>query len=158
MAMAPLRSALRKLGGRWRRLVSCAGACIAVASCGGTAVNPDALTVAAEPARAVVIGWGGTAAENARAALTPDVGTRVSMLVVSKAGDVKISFGENVARLPPGEYDLTIACGLYIGYRYFQHDAVIHAALSARRVYRLRAAPQGRRCQPFLEDATGAGG
>jgi hypothetical protein len=120
--------------------------------------GPDALSVAPEPGRAVVIGWGNTAGEKARAALTYAPGTRVTSLVVSKANATKSGFGENIARLLPGEYDLTISCELYLGYRNFADDAVVHATLRADRVYRLRAAPEGRRCQPFLEDITGKDG
>jgi hypothetical protein len=158
MALAQIWGALRRFRLRSRRLLSCLGACIIVAGCAATAANPDAITAAPETGRAVIIGWGGSASENARAALTPAQGTRVSMLVVSRANNQKLSFGENVAHLPPGEYDLTISCGLYIDYRYFPHDTVVHAALDAGSVYRLRAAPVGRKCQPFLEDVTGKGG
>ena len=147
---------LGTLSRRGRRLLSCAGACIAVAGCAATSVNPDATTVAAEPGRAIIIGWGGTADERLRAALTPVQGTRVSLLVVAKANTEKIPFGEkNVVRLPPGEYDLTIACGIYIGKRYFSDDKVVHATLRAGRVYRLLADPQGRRCEATLDDVTG---
>ena len=139
------------------RFWSALGAVI-VAGCSGNIVNPDTVApVAAEPGRAAVIGWGATAAENARASVTPAQGTRVTMLVVSAVGDQKVPLSENVARLPPGNHELTIACGLYEGYRYFTHASVIQATLGAGRVYRLRADPQGRRCQPFLEDATAGG-
>jgi hypothetical protein len=106
----------------------------------------------------VVVGWGNSAGEQARAALTPSPGTRVSSLYVAKANEQKIGFGENIARLPAGEFDLTINCGLYVDFRYFPHDTVVHATLQAGRVYRLRAEPQGRRCEPYLEDATSGNG
>ena len=126
--------------------------CAALASCTAAPANPDAVAIIPEPGRALVVGWGHSAGENARAALTPVKGVRVSSLYVAKANEQKISFGENIARLSPGEYDLTITCGLYIDYRFFPVDTVIHAQLSANRVYRLRAEPQGRRCYPSLED------
>ncbi len=134
-----------------------AAALAALAGCTTVATDPDAVTTAPEPGRAVIIGWGNTAAENARAALTPEKGTRVSSLFVSRANTQKISSGENIARVPPGEYELTISCGLYIDYRVFSNESVVHATLNANRVYRLRAAPQGRTCQPFLDDVTGKG-
>ena len=158
MSTARIQRALQRLRPGSRRLPGCLGACIVLAGCAAATANPDAVTAAPEAGRAVIIGWGATAAENARAALAPVQGTRVSMLVVSKANDHKISFGENVARLTPGEYALTISCGLYIGYRYFPHDTVVHAALNAGSVYRLRAAPEGRKCQPSLENVTGREG
>ncbi len=158
MAFARIRGKLRRLGRRYRHVPGCLGACIVVAGSAATAANPDAITAAPEAGRAVIIGWGGTTGENARAALTPAQGTRVSMLVVTRANEQKLSFGENVARLAPGEYDLTISCGLYIDYRYFPHDTVVHAALSAGSVYRLRAAPAGRKCQPTLEHVSGRDG
>ena len=127
--------------------------CAALAGCAAAPANPDAITIIPEPGRALVVGWGRTAGENARAALTPVRGTRVSSLYVSKANEQKIS-SENITRLAPGEYDLTVSCGLYIDYRLFPSDTVIHAQLGASRVYRLRAEPQGRRCQPYLEDVT----
>ena len=158
MASAHIWRALRRFGMRSWRMPTCLGACIVVAGCAATAVNPDAITAAPEADRAVIIGWGSSAGENARAALTPAQGTRVSMLVVSKANDRKLSFGENIARLPPGEYALTISCGLYIDYRYFPHDTVVHAVLNAGSVYRLRAAPTGRKCLPSLENVTSRDG
>lgn len=158
MAIPGFWSALTASHARARRLIHGAAACVLIAGCSGSAVNPDAVTtVAAEPGRAVVIGWGAAVGENLRSALTPAQDTHVTLLAVSQAGSQKISSRENVARLDPGEYDLTIACGIYVGYRYFTDDTVIHATLGAGRVYRLRAQPQGRRCQPFLEDATGGG-
>src|SRR5476649_1499401 len=94
---------------RYYHLLSCAAACVALAGCAAAPVNPDALFVAAEPGRAVVIGWGNAAGEKARAALTPGQGTRVSSLSVAKANEQKSGFGENITHLPPGEYELTIA-------------------------------------------------
>lgn len=142
---------------RDHRCLMRAAALAALAGCAAVPAEPDAITAAAEPGRAVIIGWGNTAGENARAALTPAQGTRVSSLFVSRANTQKISSGENIARVPPGEYELTISCGLYIDYRLFSNESVVHATLNANRVYRLRAAPQGRTCQPFLEDVTGKG-
>jgi hypothetical protein len=135
-----------------------AGACVALAACAPVPIVPDVITAAPEPGRAIIIGWGNTAAENARAALTPERGSRVARLFVSHVNTEKISFGENIARVPPGEFDLTILCGIYVNYRYFTYEKVIHAALNANRVYRLRSEPEGRRCEPFLEDVTGKGG
>jgi hypothetical protein len=131
------------------------GACVAFAGCAAAPVNPEAHFVAPEPGRAVVIGWGNSAVEKAQAALTPGKGTRVSSLVVSKANEQKAGFGENIARLAPGEYKLTITCDLYVDTRHFPHDTTVHATLRADRVYRLRATPEGRRCQPSIEDVTG---
>lgn len=136
-----------------RRCLAFASVIAIVAACAGAPANPDAVMVQPEPGRALVVGWGNTAAENARAALTPGQGTRVSSLYVSQANEKKIPFGENIARLSPGEYDLTIACVLYIGNRDFRDDKVIHASLGSDRVYWLRSEPEGRRCQPYLEAA-----
>ena len=58
-------------------------------------------------------------------------------------------------RVAPGEYDLTIACGIYIADRYFPSDSVIRADLKGNHVYLLRAEPQARKCYPYLEDTTG---
>lgn len=132
-------------------------ACFALAGCAAAPANPDAPLVAAEPGRALVVGWGNTAGENVRAALTPADGTRVSSLFVTKANAQKISFGENIARLAPGQYELTIACGLYISLSLYTTESVVPATLNANRVYRLRAEPAGRRCQPFLEEVTAEG-
>lgn len=132
----------------------CAVACFVFGGCATAPANPDTLTVAAEPGRAVVIGWGNTAGEKARAALITTQGARVSSLFVASANQQKSGFGENIARLPPGDYALTVSCDLYIDYRIFPHDTVVQAALRANRVYRLRANPQGRKCLPTLEDVT----
>jgi len=129
--------------------------CAALAGCATAPANPEAIIATAEPDRALVVGWGNTAEENLRAALTPAQGTRVRALYVSRANDKKIPFGDNIARLSPGEYDLTVSCILYIGYQDFPDDKVIHASLGGNRVYRLRAEPAGRRCEPSLEDVTG---
>ena len=139
---------------RGRQMFFCAAACAALAGCAAAPTGSDASLVAPEPGRAVVIGWGHSAGEQARASLEPAKGTRVSSLYVAKANEQKAGFGENSARLAPGEFDLTITCGLYVDFRYFPHDTVIHATLGAGRVYRLRAEPQGRKCQPFLEEVT----
>ena len=128
--------------------------CVALAGCAAAPANPDALFAAPEPGRAVVIGWGNSTVEKARAALTPGKGARVSSLFVSKANEQKAGFGENITRLMPGEYRLTITCDLYVDTRNFPHDTVVQAALRADRVYRLRASPEGRKCQPYLEDVT----
>jgi hypothetical protein len=135
------------------RLWLCA-ACVALGGCASTPVGPDAVAAGAEPDRAIVIGWGNTAGEKARAALTPAQGTRVTSLYVAKANAQKSGFGENIARLSPGDYELTIACGIYIENRFFSNETEISVALRASRVYRLRAEPSGRRCQPALEDVT----
>ncbi len=140
-----------------RRCLACASVIATVAGCAGAPANPDAVMVRPEPGRALVVGWGNTVAENTRAALTPTQGTRVSALYVSRANEKKIPFGENIARLAPGEYDLTVACVLYVGYRDFRDDKVIRASLGSERVYRLRSEPEGRRCQPYLEEATDGG-
>ncbi len=72
--------------------------------------------------------------------------------------DGRIPFGENIVRLPPGEYDLAVSCGIYVYYRFFTDDKFIHATLDANRVYRLRPDLDGRRCEASLEDVTGKGG
>ncbi len=147
--MADLRAGLR------RRVLLGAAMGGALAGCAAAPANPDVTYVAPDPGRAVIVGWGNSAGEQARAALTPGRGTRVSTLVVAKANSQKSGFGENITRLPPGEFDLTINCGIYVDARYFPHDTVVQATLLAGRVYRLRAAPEGRKCQPYLEDTTG---
>lgn len=135
-----------------------AATCAAVAGCASAPINPDAITAAPEPGRAVVIGWGNTPAENARAALAPEQGTRVTRLFVAYADGQKMSFGENVARLPPGEHILILSCGIYVNLRFFTYDNELRATLNANRVYRLRANPEGRRCEAYLEDVTGQNG
>jgi hypothetical protein len=151
--------ALRRIPLRICRWLVRAGVCAALGGCAPVPANPDAITTAApDPGRAVVIGWGNTAAENARAALTPAQGSRVTRLFVTRANAQKISSGENIARVPPGEYDLTISCGIYVYYKFYTHEKVIHATLDANRVYRLRSDLEGRRCEPYLEDVTGKGG
>lgn len=132
----------------------CALACLVFTGCATAPANPDALVVAAEPDRAIVIGWGNTAAEKARAALTTTQGARVSSLFVARANEQKFGFGMNIARLAPGDYALTVFCELYVGYRIFPQDTEMRAALRANRVYLLRADPEGRRCQPTLVDVT----
>ena len=77
---------------------------------------------------------------------------------VVKANEQKSGFGENVARVPAGAYQLTIDCGLYIDTRFFEYETVVQATLSAGRVYHLRAAPEGRRCEPSIEDTQGKNG
>src|SRR3982750_1806212 len=127
--------------------------CIGLSACAAKQqIADERAAVNAEPGRALVVGFGSTAAENARAALTPQQGTRVSSLFVAKANQQKMSFGQNVARLTPGTYELTVACGLYIDYRYFPQNIGRHSALRDGHVSRLRADPQGRRCEPYLED------
>jgi hypothetical protein len=150
---SPRRRMLRTC--RW---LLCAAAWAALAGCAPVPVAPDAITAAPEAGRAVIIGWGNTADENARAALTPEQGSRVARLFVSHVDQQKLPFGENIARVPPGEHDLTILCGIYVYYRYFTYEKVVHASLNANRVYRLRSDLEGRRCEPFLEDVTGKGG
>ena len=123
-----------------------------LSGCAATGTGNQAPAVNAEAGRALVVGWGGTVGENARAALTPQQGVHISSLFVAKANAQKMPFGQNIARLQPGKYDLTIACGLYIDYRYFPHDTVVEADLRDGHVYRLRAQPQGRKCLPVLDD------
>lgn len=135
-----------------------AAACAALAGCAPAPVTPDAITVAPEPGRAVVIGWGNTPAENARAALVARSGTRVTHLFVAYSDGRKMSFGENIARLPPGEHSLILSCGIYVDQRFFTYDSEMRATLAANHVYRLRANPTGRRCEPSLEDVTGKAG
>ena len=135
-------------------------ACMALAGCVAPPAPKvqDAVTAAPEPGRALVIGWGNTAGENARAALTPEQGSRVSRLFVSTIDGQRVSFGENIARIPPGEHALGISCGIYVDYRLFADDKLIRATVNANRVYRLRSDLEGRRCEPYLEDVTGKGG
>jgi hypothetical protein len=140
---------------RWLlRAVSCA----ALAGCANPPTNPEAIRLTPEPGHAVIVGWGNTAAENAREALSAQQGSRVSRLYVSFVNKKKTSFGENIVRLPPGDYDLTVSCGIYIYYRFFTDEKTVFATLSANRIYRLRPDPEGRRCEPFLEDVTDKGG
>ena len=148
-----------------RRRVLCAcrwlirtAACVALAGCAPVPIVPDAITAAPEPGRALIIGWGNTAAENARAALTPEQGNRVTRLFVAGVNAQGIGLGENIVRLPPGEYDLTISCGIYRYYKFYTDVKMIHATLNANRVYRLRSDLDGIRCEPFLEDVTGKSG
>ena len=141
-----------------RRHAVLAAACVALTSCTPAPINPDAITAAPEPGRAVVIGWGNTPAENARAATTAEWTTRVTRLFVAFSDGQKMSFGENVARLPPGDRDLIISCGIYVNHRFFTYDSAMRATLAANRVYRLRANPDGRRCEAYLEDVTGKSG
>jgi hypothetical protein len=134
----------------------CVAISIALAGCAAPPrANPDREVVAPVPGRALVVGWGNAAGEQARAALTPAQGTRVTRLYVAQANEQKTGFGENIVRLPPGSYALTITCGIYVDYRYFEYGALLQAQLDAGRVYRLRAAPEGRRCEQTLEDVTG---
>ena len=127
--------------------------CVALAGCGTAPATPE--RIAPEAGRAVVVGWGNTAGEAARLIFKSMQGTVVSTLHVSKVNEQAISYGQNVARMAPGEYDLTIVCGIYIGDRYFPSASVIRADLSGNHVYRLRAQPQARKCYPYLEDTTG---
>ncbi len=142
-------------GCRWLALVA---GFAALTGCAPAPINPDAITVAPEPGRAAVIGWGNTPAENARAALSAEQGTRVTRLFVAYADGQKMSFGENVAHLAPGERNLILSCGIYINLRFFTYDSELRATLDANRVYRLRANPEGRRCEAYLEDVTGKSG
>jgi hypothetical protein len=158
MAALQIARSLRRHTSRACGWLIRAGVCVTLAGCAPAPIQPDAITAAPDPGRAVIIGWGNTAAENAREALTPGQGSRVTRLFVSRVNEQKISFGENIARVPPGEYDLTVSCGIYVTYRFFTYEEVMHAALNANRVYRLRSNLEGRRCEPFLEDVTGKGG
>jgi len=132
--------------------------CVTLSACAPAPINPDAITAAPEPGRAIIIGWGNTAAENARASLSAEWTTRVTRLFVAFADGRKISFGENIARLEPGDRDLIISCGIYVNHRFFTYDSALRATLAANRVYRLRANPEGRRCEGYLEDVTGKSG
>jgi hypothetical protein len=132
--------------------------CVTLSACAPAPINPDAITAAPEPGRAIIIGWGNTAAENARASLSAEWTTRVTRLFVAFADGRKISFGENIARLEPGDRDLIISCGIYVNHRFFTYDSALRATLAANRVYRLRANPDGRRCEGYLEDVTGKSG
>ena len=131
---------------------------VTLSACAPAPINPDAITAAPEPGRAIIIGWGNTAAENARASLSAEWTTRVTRLFVAFADGRKISFGENIARLEPGDRDLIISCGIYVNHRFFTYDSALRATLAANRVYRLRANPEGRRCEGYLEDVTGKSG
>ena len=142
---------------RFRSLVLGA-VCVTLSACAPAPINPDAITAAPEPGRAIIIGWGNTAAENARASLSAEWTTRVTRLFVAFADGRKISFGENIARLEPGDRDLIISCGIYVNHRFFTYDSALRATLAANRVYRLRANPEGRRCEGYLEDVTGKSG
>ena len=132
--------------------------CVTLSACAPAPINPDAITAAPEPGRAIIIGWGNTAAENARASLSAEWTTRVTRLFVAFADGRKIPFGENIARLEPGDRDLIISCGIYVNHRFFTYDSALRATLAANRVYRLRANPEGRRCEGYLEDVTGKSG
>jgi len=132
--------------------------CVTLSACAPAPINPDAITAAPEPGRAIIIGWGNTAAENARASLSAEWTTRVTRLFVAFVDGRKISFGENIARLEPGDRDLIISCGIYVNHRFFTYDSALRATLAANRVYRLRANPEGRRCEGYLEDVTGKSG
>ena len=131
---------------------------VTLSACAPAPINPDAITAAPEPGRAIIIGWGNTAAENARASLSAEWTTRVTRLFVAFADGRKMSFGENIARLEPGDRDLIISCGIYVNHRFFTYDSALRATLAANRVYRLRANPDGRRCEGYLEDVTGKSG
>jgi len=131
---------------------------VTLSACAPAPINPDAITAAPEPGRAIIIGWGNTAAENARASLSAEWTTRVTRLFVAFADGRKMSFGENIARLEPGDRDLIISCGIYVNHRFFTYDSALRATLAANRVYRLRANPEGRRCEGYLEDVTGKSG
>ena len=132
--------------------------CVTLSACAPAPINPDAITAAPEPGRAIIIGWGNTAAENARASLSAEWTTRVTRLFVAFADGKKMSFGENIARLEPGDRELIISCGIYVNHRLFTYDSALRATLAANRVYRLRANPEGRRCEGYLEDVTGKSG
>ena len=132
--------------------------CVTLSACAPAPINPDAITAAPEPGRAIIIGWGNTAAENARASLSAEWTTRVTRLFVAIADGKKMSFGENIARLEPGDRELIISCGIYVNHRFFTYDSALRATLAANRVYRLRANPEGRRCEGYLEDVTGKSG
>src|SRR4051812_14494174 len=67
--------------------------CTGLAGCAAKQISNEAIAVNAEPGRALIVGFGSTALENARAALEPSDGTRVSSLFVAKANQQKIGFG-----------------------------------------------------------------
>lgn len=142
---------------RSRNLLA-AAVCALLCACAPAGVKQDGVTAAPEPGVAIVIGWGHSTAENARAAAVAEKGTRVTRLYVAHYEGRKISFGENVARVPPGERDLVLTCGIYIDYRFFTYDSPVRVKLEANHVYRLRANPEGRRCNAELEDVTGRNG
>ena len=133
----------------------CAYFCVVLAGCATPSAQVEIASVTPEADRALVVGWGNTAGEAARLIFKPALGTLVSDLYVAKVNEQKISYGQNIARVTPGEYDLTITCGIYIDQRFFGSASVVHANLIAGRVYRLRAQPEARKCYPYLEEVTG---
>jgi hypothetical protein len=143
----------RRLAAALARASTLAGCALAPAP-----TNPKLVPVDPSAGAATIMGWGSTAAENARAALTAESGTRVTQLYVAFVNGVKTGFGENTVRVPAGEPDLIVTCGVYIDLRFFTYDERLAAKVERDRVYELRANPEGRRCQPYLQDITGKKG
>lgn len=138
----------------------CHAALLASLFAGCAAYNPTNPAPAAETptaGAATIVGWGNTAAENARAAMNAEFGTRVTRLYVSFVNGRKTGFGENTVRVQPGA-DVIVMCGIYVDYRFFTYDERLEAKLEPNRVYELRANAEGRRCRPYLEDVTGRKG
>lgn len=133
----------------------CACFCMVLAGCATPPAQMEIASVTPEADRALVVGWGNTAGEAARLIFKSAQGTLVSNLHVAKVNAQQISYGQNIVRVTPGEYDLMIACGIYIDERFFGSASVIHANLTAGRVYRLRARPEARKCYPYLEESAG---
>jgi hypothetical protein len=157
MKLSSFKSSVRSTF-KTRGLLLLATACFLLPACAPAPVNREPISAAPEAGRALVIGWGNTPAEDARAAVKAERGTRVTRLFVASADGKKTPFGENIARLSPGDHDLIISCGMYIDYRFFNYDSAMRASLGANRVYRLRADPAGRRCEASLDDVTGKSG
>jgi len=94
-----------------RLLVCGVLACAAAAGCALAPAGSAPAATTPEPGYALIVGWGRTAGENAASALTGAQGARVAALFVASANAQKVSFGQNVARLAPGNYELTVSCG-----------------------------------------------
>lgn len=120
--------------------------------------NPTPVAVTPVAGSATIVGWGNTIAENARAAGSAEWTTRVTRLYVSFVNGNKTGFGENIARVPAGEPDVIVNCGIYVNHRFFTYDERLTVKLEKDRVYELRANPEGRRCQPYIQDITGKTG
>src|SRR3954463_3662134 len=103
--------------------------CIWLGGCAAKQISNEAVAVNAEPGRALIVGFGSTAVENARAALEPSDGTRVSSLFVAKANQQKIAFGQNVALQPPGTYGQTFVWGLSVDYQFFPKVVLMQVEL-----------------------------
>ena len=125
-----------------RTLLACMCLSAVLAGCGTTRVTTGDVSVTPEPDRALVVGFGNTAGEAAMLVFKKSQGTLVSNLNVALVNGQKIPYGQNIGRVTPGEYDLTIFCGIYIDDRFFDSSSVIHANLAAGRIYRLRSHPR----------------